>query len=170
MAIIGNVYKIEKFLKDKNVKVVFDYFKEALEKNSKVSQRIFSLPLGSFQRYDINEEIFAIEQVFYTKNREECFIESHKKYIDFQLILSGNELMEHIDIDKLEVDMAYDEKKDLITYKLVDNTSRILLQAQDLAVYFPDDAHIGLPKYKESELVHKTVIKFPIELWNQYED
>ncbi|MBU1216497.1 YhcH/YjgK/YiaL family protein [bacterium] len=170
MAIIGNVYKIEKFLKDKNVKVVFDYFKEALEKNSKVSQRIFSLPLGSFQRYDINEEIFAIEQVFYTKNREECFIESHKKYIDFQLILSGNELMEHIDIDKLEVDMAYDEKKDLITYKLVDNTSRILLQAQDLAVYFPDDAHIGLPKYKESELVHKTVIKFSIELWNQYED
>ncbi|MBU1928160.1 YhcH/YjgK/YiaL family protein [bacterium] len=170
MAIIGNVYKVEKFLKDKNVKVVFDYFKEALEKNSKVSRRIFSLPLGSFQRYDINEEIFAIEQVFYTKNREECFIESHKKYIDFQLILSGNELMEHIDIDKLEVDTAYDEKKDLITYKLVDNTSRILLQSQDLAVYFPDDAHIGLPKYKESELVHKTVIKFPLELWNQYED
>ena len=49
----------------------------------------------------ITDNIFALEQVFYTKDRKECFIESHKKYIDFQLILSGNEQMEYIDIDKL---------------------------------------------------------------------
>ena len=166
MAIIGNVHKIEKFLNDKNLEIVFAYFKQAMQKDSEVSKRIFSLPVGSFQRFDITEDVFAIEQVFYTKNRETCFIESHKKYIDFQLILSGNEVMEYVDTDKLEIDIPYDEKKDLITYQLVENTSRILLQPQDLAIYFPDDAHIGLPMYKASELVHKTVVKFPFGWWS----
>jgi YhcH/YjgK/YiaL family protein len=165
MAIIGNIYKLEKFLKDKGLDIVFDYFKQSIDKNSEIHKRIFDLPVGSFEKVNITDDIFALEQVFYTKDREECFIESHKKYIDFQLILSGNEQMEYIDIDKLEVENSYDEQKDLITYKLVDNTSKFLLQNNDLAIFFPDDAHIGLPKYKESELVYKTVIKFPVKLY-----
>jgi len=165
MAIIGNIYKLEEFLKDKKLNIVFDYFKQALDIDSEIHKKIFSLPSGAFEKVNITDDIFALEQVFYTKNREDCFIESHKKYIDFQLILSGNEQMEYIDIDKLEVENSYDEQKDLITYKLVDNTSKFLLQDNDLSIFFPDDAHIGLPKYKESELVYKTVIKLPVELY-----
>lgn len=165
MAIIGNIYKLENFLNKKELKIVFNYFKEAINKNSEIHKRIFSLPIGSFEKVNITEDIFALEQVFYTKNRENCFIESHKRYIDFQLILFGSEQMEYIDIDKLEIENFYDEKKDLITYKLVDNTSKFLLQENDLAIFFPDDAHIGLPKFKSSELVYKTVIKFPISKW-----
>jgi len=165
MAIIGNIKKIEKLLADKNLSVVFEYFNEALDVNSKVYQRIFNLPVGAFEKVDITDDIFALEQVFYTKNRDECFIESHRKYIDFQLVLSGSEQMEYIDIDKLEVKTAYNEEKDLITYKEVINTSKLLLQSGDLAIFFPDDAHMGLPKFEKSELVYKTVIKFPAELF-----
>ena len=165
MAIIGNLYKLEEFLNKKNLDIVFNYFKEAVNKNSDIHKRIFNLPVGSFEKVNITEDIFALEQVFYTKDRESCFIESHKKFIDFQLILSGNEQMEYIDIDKLEIKNPYDEKKDLITYKLVDNTSKFLLQENDLAIFFPDDAHIGLPQFKASELVYKTVIKLPISNW-----
>lgn len=163
MAMIGNINKLETFLNDKNLEAVFNYFKQAINSTSDIHKRIFNLPVGSFKKVMITDNIFALEQVFYTKDRKECFIESHRKYIDFQLILSGNEQMEYIDIDKLEVKNNYDEEKDLITYKLVDNTSKFLLQENDLAIFFPDDGHIGLPKYKESELVYKTVIKFPIE-------
>ncbi len=163
MAIIGNINKLETFLNDKNLEDVFNYFKQAINSKSDIHKRIFNLPVGSFKKVMITDNIFALEQVFYTKDRKECFIESHKKYIDFQLILSGNEQMEYIDINKLEVKNNYDEEKDLITYKLVDNTSKFLLQENDLAIFFPDDGHIGLPKYKESELCFKTVIKFPIE-------
>lgn len=165
MAIIGNIYKIENFLQEKDLSPVFDYFKQALHSKSEIHKRIFSLPAGSFKKINITEDIFALEQVFYTKKREDCFIESHKKYIDFQLILDANEQMEYIDIDKLEVDEPYDESKDLITYKLVENTSKFLLQKEDLAIFFPDDAHIGLPMFKESQLVYKTVIKFPLKMW-----
>jgi len=165
MAIIGNLYKLEKFLAEKNLSIVFEYFKQAIHKESAVHKRIFNLPVDSFEKVNLTEEIFALEQVFYTKDREECFIESHRKYIDFQLVLSGSEQMEYIDIDKLEIDKDYDEQKDLITYKLIDNTSKFLLQENDLAIFFPDDAHIGLPKYQDSELVYKTVIKLPVDLW-----
>ena len=165
MAIIGNLYKLEEFLNRENLHIVFNYFKEAINKNSDTHKRIFSLPVGSFEKVKITKDIFALEQVFYTKERESCFIESHKKYIDFQLILSGNEQMEYIDINKLEIENSYDEKKDLITYKLVDNTSKFLLQENDLAIFFPDDAHIGLSKYKGPELVYKTVIKLPLDLY-----
>lgn len=165
MAIIGNLYKLEKQLADKNLQVVFEYFKAALDESSEIHKRIFNSPLGSFVKLPLTNNIFALEQVFYTKNREECFIESHKKYIDFQLILEGIEEMEYIDIDKLTVDMPYDETKDLITYEMLDNTSRFVLEKADLAIFFPDDAHIGLPMHKEKTLVHKTVIKFPIEMY-----
>ena len=165
MAIIGNIYKLEIFLNNRELDVIFNYFKKAINKNSEIHKRILNLPIGSFEKVNITEDIFALEQVFYTKDRKECLIESHRKYIDFQLILSGNEQMEYIDIDKLEIENSYDEKKDLITYKLVDNTSKFLLQKNDLAIFFPDDAHIGLPQFKTSELVHKTVIKLPISNW-----
>jgi len=165
MAIIGNIYKLEKFLLEKKLHVVFDYFNQALDKKSEVHKRIFDLPVGSFEKVPLADNVFALEQVFYTKNREECFIESHRKYIDFQLILRGNEQMEYSDIKKLDIKNSYDEQKDLITYKFTDQTSKFLLQENDLAIFFPDDAHMGLPKYKGSELVYKTVIKLPIELW-----
>lgn len=167
MAIIGNIYKLEGFLNNKNLKVVFDYFKEALNPNSHIYKRIYSLNAGSFEKMPITDDIFALEQVFYTKNRELCFIESHRKYIDFQLILSGNEQMEYIDIDKLKIEKAYDEEKDLIINEFTDNTSKFLLQKGDLAIFFPDDAHIGLSKFKRPELVYKTVIKLPVELWTR---
>jgi len=166
VACIGNIYKLEKFLDNKKLAVVFEYFKEAINPNSNTHKRIFSLPIGAFEKYYITDDIFAIEQVFYTKEREECFIESHKNYIDFQLILSGKEQMEYIDIDKLEIEEEYDEEKDLIIYKFVDHTSKFLLEADDLAIFYPDDAHIGLPQYKTSELVYKTVIKFPVKMYN----
>lgn len=165
MAIIGNIYKLEKFLNKKELDIVFDYFKQAIDSNSDIHKRIISAKAGSCEKVALNDEIFVLEQVFYTKNREESIIESHKKYIDFQLVISGNEQMEYIDIDKLTIENDYDEKKDLIIYKLNDNTSKFVLQNNDLAIFFPDDAHLGLGTYLERELVYKAVIKFPKYLY-----
>ncbi len=165
MAIIGNINKLEQFLSKQNLQIVFDYFRQALDRNSDVHQRILNLPVGSFEKVVLSEDVFALEQVFYTKKRETCFIESHKKYIDFQLILNGSEQMEMIDIDRLTIKMPYDELKDLMTYDTVDNTTKIVMQSGDLSVFFPDDAHMGQSLFEESCLVHKTVIKFPLSAY-----
>ena len=163
MAMIGNIYKLEKQLSNKNLDIVFDYFKQALEEGSEVYKRVFSLSSGSFEKVLLANDIFVYEQVDYTKKRDECFIESHKKYIDFQLILDGVEAMEYIDIDKLKIDTPYDTSKDLVTYHMVDDTSKFIMRKGDLAIYFPDDGHVGLSKYKDECIIHKVVVKLPVE-------
>lgn len=165
MAIIGNIYKLEKLLKEKNLDIVFEYLKNSLNPNSEIHKRIVSIQDESCEKIELSDEIFALEQVSYSKNRNETFIESHKKYIDFQMVVSGNEQMEYIDIDKLIVDNQYDDSRDLITYKLHDDTSKFVLQSGDLAIFLPDDGHLGLASYKKSELIHKVVVKLPIHLW-----
>lgn len=165
MAIIGNIYKLEKQFSRESLNVVFDYLKQALDENSDVHKRIFSLETDSFEKVYLNDEIFAFEQVAFTQEREKCFIESHRKYIDFQLILEGVEQMEYVDIDKLKTNLSYDNTKDLITYKMVDNTSKLLLEQADLAIFFPDDGHIGLSMHKNPSIIHKAVVKLPIKLF-----
>lgn len=168
MAIIGNLYKLESLFIEKKLDVVFDYFKHVLDSKNEVHKRLKALPIGSCEKYMLNDEIFVLEQVFYTKDRSECFMESHKKYVDFQLIVSGVEQMEYIDIDKISVDKEYNEDTDLITYKIVDSTSKFVLESGDLAIYFPDDGHVGLAMYKKPILVHKAVIKVPIKLFSDH--
>jgi len=167
MAIIGNIQKIKELFDEQHFKEVFNYFEKAIDKNSSINNRIMNLPVDSFNKIEIDDNIFALEQGFNTKNREECFIESHKDYIDFQLVLYGNEQMEYCDIDKLKIKKDYDFDKDLTIYHLSDDTSKFLLQKNDLAIFFPEDGHIGQSKFKEIEIVYKTVIKFPVKLYNK---
>ena len=164
MAIVGNLYKLEKQFSNKNLSVVFNYFKQALDANTDVHKRIFELPVGSFEKVTLKNGIFAFEQVALTQAIEKCFIESHKKYIDFQLLLDGIEEMGYIDIDKLSMDSPYCETKDLVIYHMQDNVSKFVLEKADLAIFFPEDGHIGLSMHKEESLIHKVVIKVPIDL------
>ena len=164
MAIIGNLYKVRKQLTDTNLNVVFDYFKQALDTNSGVHKRIFELPTGSFEKVTLENGIFAYEQVAMTQEIDKCFIESHRNYVDFQLLLDGVEEMGYVDIDKLKVDSPYSEEKDLITYAMRSKVSKFVLEKADLAVFFPEDGHIGLTMHEEKSLIRKAVVKVPVKL------
>lgn len=164
MAIIGNLYRLEAQYKNVNLKTVFEYLKQTLDSRSKTHKRIFALPVGSFEKVDLKNGIFTYEQVAMTQEIDKCFIESHKNYVDFQMIVEGIEEMGYVDIEKLEVDIPYDERKDLIIYKMRDGVSKFVLEKEDLAVFFPEDGHIGLAQYKEESLIRKAVVKVPLEL------
>jgi len=163
MAIVGNLYKLEKHFENVRLNPVFDYLKLATDVSSSVYKKLFSLPVGSFEKIVIDDAIFGYLQVEMTKPLDECFIESHRKYVDFQLIVEGTEAMGYIDIDKLSIHHPYEKDIDLIRYKMEDKTSKFILEAADLAIFFPEDGHIGLAKYKEETLLHKVVIKVPLE-------
>lgn len=166
MAIVGVFSKIKAQLKKKSQLIhVFDYLDSALDESNEVHKRILSNSEPSFLLVDLDDGCVALEQVFYTKSRADCFFESHKKYIDFQLLLSGQEQMELIDKDKLEFE-KYDEYKDFIFYGNTDEATKLVMNKEDLAIFFPDDAHMGLPLFKEKQLVYKTVVKVPVELFD----
>lgn len=164
MAIITTKDDLKEYCSNR---VVLDYVQSVFENDSLHRKRIFSLPTGAFERYYFDEELFALEQVFMTKARNECFWETHQRFIDIQIMLDGIEQMEHIDAAKLSVKMSYDDTKDLVTYHDTPKSNKLVLQAGDIAIFFPKDAHMGLPMYAQTPAhVYKTVIKYPVHLWN----
>ena len=165
MAIVGNFYKLEEHFNSENLNLIFSYLTQVLDKTSDVSKHLRSLPLDTFEKHMLGEGVFAFLQVANTQHIEKCFIESHKKYVDFQLLVYGSEEMGCIDINKLVVDTPYDKTKDLITYKMQENFSKFVLEPQDLAIFFPEDGHIGLSMYKNKSLIRKVVVKCPLELF-----
>ncbi|EHU6961879.1 YhcH/YjgK/YiaL family protein, partial [Campylobacter coli] len=114
----------------------------------------------------ISKDFFSLEQNYMTKSRNECFWESHKKFIDIQLHLDGIEQMEFIDASYLEILEEYDQEKDLTIYNDSSYSDKIVMRKNDIAIFFPEDAHLGMAMYnKMPSNVLKTVIKYPIGLW-----
>ena len=166
MAIIGNINQIQKRLFKTELLPVFSYLISSLKSSSMIAKRIKEYKVGAFERVELESGIFALEQVFMTKSRESCFFESHLKYIDFQLLLEGEEQMEVLHQNNATISSPYQTSKDLILYEHSNESSKILMKPGDLAIYFPEDIHMGLGWKKEANLVRKTVIKLPIEKWS----
>ncbi|EAI4143650.1 YhcH/YjgK/YiaL family protein [Campylobacter jejuni] len=163
MAIITNVHQVHSFLKDQ---VALEYLYSVCNSTHQNRLRILELPLKSCKKENISETFFVLEQNYITKPRNECFWESHKKYIDIQLHLKGIEQMEFIDVSHLEISEEYNQEKDLIIYNDNHCSNKIIMQKNDIAIFFPEDAHLGMAMYSENPSnILKTVIKYPLGLW-----
>jgi YhcH/YjgK/YiaL family protein len=159
MAIITVLDKLIQGCTDETVK---KYLLTLKDENSDTVRRIKAFKPATFEKFQITDDVFAIEQSFDTKDRTDCFFESHRSYVDIQIMLGGREQMELCRIEKLETDVPYDAEKDLIKYKITDNSSKLAFEKFDCAVYFPSDAHLCVAKYGEISTVYKTVLKVPV--------
>lgn len=163
MAIITTINYIHNFLKND---VVLEYLYSICNDGHQIQKRILNLPLGSCKKEYIDYKLFTLEQNYMTKSRSSCFWESHKQFIDIQLHLAGIEQMEFTNICNLEILELYNENKDLILYKDNSYSNKIVMQRNDIAIFFPEDAHLGMAIYDEiSSNIFKTVVKYPLELW-----
>ncbi len=164
MSIITTKDDLKNYCSDSSI---LGYVQSVFE-DSANRKRIFDLPLGAFERYFFHKTLFALEQVFITKARNTCFWETHQRYIDIQIVLDGIEQMEHIHVSKMSVQTPYNAVKDLAVYEDNMKSNKLVLEAGDIAIFFPEDAHMGLPMYENTpSMVHKTVIKLPVEMWNK---
>ncbi|EAK9882089.1 DUF386 domain-containing protein [Campylobacter lari] len=163
MAIITNIHHIHKFLKNR---IALEYLYSVCESNHQNWFQILDLPLKSCKKKYVSEDFFVLEQHYITKPRSECFWESHKKYIDIQLHLDGVEQMEFIDVSHTKILEEYDQEKDLIIYNDNIYSNKIIMRKNDIAIFFPEDVHLGMAMYNENPSnILKTVIKYPLGLW-----
>ncbi len=140
----------------------FAYVAEALRPGSPVNARIMARALGTSRKVELGDGVFAIEACYDSKPRSEGFFESHRKYIDVQVIVAGEELIEVADIARLTVSQAYDAERDLIKYTEGAAGSRLAMRAGDVAVFFPTDGHMPSLQLGGPVPVHKTVVKVPV--------
>ena len=162
MAIFGNINLVKEQIVNDRFKKAFEYLELALQNDSSINKRLLDMNIGSFKKVDLDDLNFALEQVYDSKDRRECFFESHKSYIDVQFILDGEEIIEVCNVDQLVVSQKYDEAMDLIKYNPTKQASTIRLKKGDIAIFHPQDAHMPCVKVDDSVKVVKTVVKVPV--------
>lgn len=105
------------------------------------------------------ENIFAIVQEYYTKDKSTAKLEAHKKYIDIQFMYSGTELM-GVNLLENQIPVINDPEKDLAFYD--DKASFVKLEQEMFAIFFPHDLHMPGIQILQPENVKKIVIKVKV--------
>jgi YhcH/YjgK/YiaL family protein len=106
------------------------------------------------------DNIFALVQKYNTKNPKNAKWEAHRKYVDVQCMLSGAENIGFVLSDYLDITEEYNDENDVEFYDGLGDF--VQLNEGEFAVFFPNDAHKPGLFIKESELVHKVVVKVRI--------
>lgn len=163
MAIFGPFLSVKgQVASDPRFAAALAYVAGALQTGSVAHERIGRVQIGSTDRVDLTDGSFALEQSYVPKSRPEGFFESHRKYIDVQVIVDGEELMEVEDAIRLTVTHPYDPERDLIKYADCPTASLLRMRAGDVAIFFPEDGHMPSLHWRDVGLVRKTVVKVPV--------
>ena len=167
MAIFGKLTDLQKqFEKNNELDLVFSYLRHAITNNTEVNTRICSMNLDQYEKIEITKDIYAIEQSYNTRKSEKSLFESHIKYIDFQFMIAGEEVIEVTHTDLLKVDSEYNEEGDYSLYKPGSSSSKIIMRESDLSIFFPKDGHKpGMQSGGVFQQVFKTVVKVPFSVF-----
>ena len=162
MSIFGTLEVVKNQVNSGKFKKAFEYLEQVLKEGTVENKRLLSLPINTFEKVDLDKNNFALEQVYNSKERNKCFFESHRQYIDVQFILEGEEIIEVVNIDDVSIDFDYNDEMDLLKYKPTSNSSSIKLKKGDVAIFYPEDAHMPCVKLNHSLKIVKTVVKVAV--------
>lgn len=107
----------------------------------------------------VNDDFYYTVQTYETKPLEYCKFESHRKYIDIQIMVEGEELMQISDISRLTVQEEYDKEKDIIFWTPPTQIMSFTFKKGNYVVLYPENAHRGAIKYDKQTQVLKIVGK-----------
>lgn len=163
MALFGNIDDLARVLSsDPRFTAAFQYLDRCRVQGSDEHRRIAGLAIDAVEKIPLEHGAVAMDQSYHSRERADCFFESHRKYIDVQCILEGEEIIDVTGIADLQADQPYREDKDYATYKDPGPGSRLRLRAGQAAVFFPEDGHMPGQFEQAPRLVRKTVIKVPV--------
>jgi YhcH/YjgK/YiaL family protein len=111
-------------------------------------------------------DLFAGVNGYETKSRADAKLETHRKYVDIQVLLSGTEVIEIFPKKALAVSEPYSSERDVEFYEKPDKEyAKVILKPGQFLVFFPDDAHMPCVMTGTSpEPVKKVVFKIAIDL------
>jgi len=163
MAIFGSLATVRAQLgQQKQFEAAFAYLDDALHPGSAANSRLLQLAEGKSERVELAAGAFALEQVYQTKARSDGFFESHRAFIDVQVVVAGEEFIEVVDVAGLSVKEDKTPGKDVIIYHMADRASLLRLKAGDAAVLYPVDGHMPSISTETPSTVRKIVVKVPV--------
>jgi YhcH/YjgK/YiaL family protein len=119
-----------------------------------LSENLKILKIGQYQ---INENVYASVSEYFTKPSTELRWETHRKYIDIQYLINGNERIGYsFGNDFVNIE-PYNSEKDIAFYH--GNGSEIDLGENYFVILFPEEFHKPCILKNHSMQVKKLVIK-----------
>lgn len=117
-----------------------------------------ALPLG---RTDIDgDRLFALVQEYETGEKATKKPESHAKYSDIQVVVSGEEIIGYAPLAGETATENLFAEKDVAFYAAPAGETDLVLKAGAFAVFFPTDIHRPGVTFKAATKVRKIVVKF----------
>lgn len=162
MAIFGNIETVKEQINYKKFEKAFLYIQKLQDKNSLEYKSLANIGLDECNKIVLDENCFVLEQAYITKDKKDCFFESHRKYIDIQYIFEGSEIMEVENINKLQITQEYNESLDFAKYEQKPNSSTLIINENELAIFYPNDAHMPCIKVDKNQKIIKAVFKIAV--------
>ncbi len=107
--------------------------------------------------------IFAIIQRYETYEAVVPTFEYHRKYIDIQYLVSGEEIIGWAPVERMTVTTPYDAEKDVAFGTMAAGKwTPVLLQPGQAAVFWPEDGHAPRLAAAAPSAVMKIVIKIAV--------
>ncbi|MCG6188282.1 YhcH/YjgK/YiaL family protein [Maribellus maritimus] len=120
------------------------------------SSDLINLPVG---RQDLEgDHLYISVDEYTTKDKKDTRYESHRKYIDIQYVIEGEEMMGLTTLDKVEITEPYNEEKDIAFYSF-DGGEYIKATPENFVLFFPEDAHRPMMEAGANSKVKKIVVK-----------
>lgn len=116
-----------------------------------------STPCG---KYEIDgKKVYALVISGKTKPSEDNAYEAHKKYIDLQLVLSGEEDTGYAPVSDCTIEKPYDENDDYLMVK--GEGSEVRVSDGGFYIAFPCDGHRPMCCKKEGD-IRKVIVKIAL--------
>jgi biofilm protein TabA len=111
-------------------------------------------------RHDVDgDSLYFIVQHYTTKPVDQGRFESHRRYIDIQALLAGQEMLGYAPTVGLEVVEPYSEEKDIMFYRVGTIIAQTRLTPGLFCLLYPHDAHLPSCQIACPAEVHKVVFK-----------
>ncbi|MDH3346299.1 MAG: YhcH/YjgK/YiaL family protein [Kiritimatiellaceae bacterium] len=114
------------------------------------------LPEGQYEI--IGDRVFAIVAHEIGRNASDGKLEAHRRYVDIQYVVSGNESMGWSPHEGLSIATKYDSEKDVEFFK-GESQSVVHVPPGSFAIFLPSDAHMPLIG---NGPIHKVIIKVAV--------
>lgn len=107
------------------------------------------------------DRIFALPQGYETRPADQGRWEAHRKYIDIQYIVSGQEAMGYAPLSALKPNCPFDEAKDVGFF---DGTGSLVTVEEGMfAIFYPHDGHMPCMRAGgQACAVRKVVVKVAV--------
>ena len=113
-------------------------------------------------KYEIDgENLFLLINEYETESPEMRFWEGHRKYIDIQYMVQGEEIMQVAPRHTLKLKESYDHEKE---YAIFEGTGEpIKVKEGYFVIFFPTDVHMPNLLVTKQESVRKAVFKIKLQ-------